>query len=311
DPNYKDSQLQLQELQNARRPSRTAADFSLNENNKRPSPSETTAARKQSLSASEVVGDTQEPIYKEGLSHMVVGDWQTALTSFERLTAINPNYRDLRTLIKASRDSLAQQQQLALSQLYDEGLIALQNGEWRQAVLTFEKVQDLDPAYGDVRNKLADARFNASKSPPRGADRKPAEMTLRWIPIAGWAVVLLIFSSGVIFVFTPTMRARFNLLQGKYDRAAALYEGMLQKNPGKIKLYPFLANIYLLEKRRDERALKVYETILRLNILTNKREEITSILANHYLNQGRTDMSAIQIMEKELDSKMRRMKVYP
>jgi tetratricopeptide (TPR) repeat protein len=118
------------------------------------------------------------------------------------------------------------------------------------------------------------------------------------------AIVLPVF--GILLV-SPATRARLYLMQGSYSKAAKIYEKLLLKNPGKIKYYPLLANIYLLENRRDKAALKVFETILKLNIYTKKREEINSIMANHYLTQGKTDASAIQTMERELNSKMKKL----
>ncbi len=309
DPNFKDAQLQLQELQAQRQARRVETTNTPNATNGRRVREETPPANDPPTPTPRAEPDLHEPLYQEGLSYLQEGNWSLALASFDRLTSIAPNYRDAQALLKSARDSLAQQTQQEIAALYTEGELALQNGEWRRAAQAFEKIAAVAPDYRDLKNKLADAHFNLNKTSRAPVAPASPALPLSMTTLAGAAAALLILPLVGVMVFSPITRARIFLLQGKYDRAAALYEKMLEKHPGKIKLYPVLANIYLLQNRRDERALKVYETILRLNILTNKREAINSILATHYLNQGRTDMSAIHILEKELDTKMRKMRV--
>jgi len=315
DPNYKDADLRLQEIQNRSRRVGTANPTLGNgaiAKNDRP---ERTITPRPSNATSAIVNISPNPndlLYNEGLAYQQQGNWQAALESFAKLNAVNPNFRDLQELIKTVRDSLAQINQREVFGLYDDGMLALQNGDWKRAAEAFEKVQLRDPGFQDVKNRLADARFNLNKKILQPAVIQPEPgWALNLKTIAGLTIALLTLPIFGIFVFSPMTRARLYLMRSKYDRAAAIYEKMLERAPGRIKLYPILAQIYLIENRRDERALKVYETIVRQNILTNKREAINSILAVHYLNQGRTDMGAIQILEKELDTKMRKLKIYP
>ena len=60
-----------------------------------------------------------------------------------------------------------------------------------------------------------------------------------------------------------------------------------------------------MEDRRDEASIKIFEAILKLNMLTNKRDEITSLVANYYMRNKRTDGGAIAIMERELNNKIK------
>ncbi|MFQ6114971.1 MAG: tetratricopeptide repeat protein, partial [bacterium] len=183
---------------------------------------------------------------------------------------------------------------------------ALQNGDWHRAVLAFEKVQLLDPHYKDIQNKIADARFHLNRTNlsqiPSGERKSPNTVLMIGLTISGLVLPLV-----GILVFSPTTRARLYLLSGKNNRAAYIYERLLSKSPGRVKLYPLLADIYLLENRRDERALKVFEMVLRLNLTAKNKPEINSIVANHYLSEGRTDAHAIQIMERELNAKIQHL----
>jgi tetratricopeptide (TPR) repeat protein len=109
-----------------------------------------------------------------------------------------------------------------------------------------------------------------------------------------------LFPAAGFVVFSPATRARLHLLRGNYIAAAQLYEKILQRRPGRVKLYSLLANIYLLMGRQDEQALKVYKAILQLNIATHKRDEINTIVAQNYLTEGRTDSDAIAVLESAL-----------
>ena len=105
----------------------------------------------------------------------------------------------------------------------------------------------------------------------------------------------------------PAARARILLLQGDYAKAAQIYERLLGRRPTRLKLYPVLANIYLLEGRTDEQAIKVFKMILQLNLLTHRRDDINAIVAQRFLSEGRKDHDAINIMEDALLIEMRKL----
>ncbi|MFQ5822674.1 MAG: tetratricopeptide repeat protein [bacterium] len=248
-------------------------------------------------------------LYNQGIALMESENWALALSTFEKLKKLDANYSNLENQIQSVKKALEKAKNnndSAIEKFYQEGLFALQNGDWLQAVIAFEKVQLLNPEYKNIQNNMADARFNLTKSNLSQIQpvRHKSSNTILMIGFTISAFVLPIFG---VLVFSPTTRARLYLLQGKYDKAAYIFEKMLIKNSGRIKLYPLLANIYLLENRRDDRALKVFEMILRLNLYTKKKEEINSIMANHYLTQGRTDANAIKILERELSAKLKNL----
>ena len=82
----------------------------------------------------------------------------------------------------------------------------------------------------------------------------------------------------------------------------------MSKHTEKLRIYQILANIYLFDNRKDEQALEVFEMILRLNLFPERNQEINSIVAKHYLSKGRSDAIAIEVMEKELNTKIMKIK---
>lgn len=197
-----------------------------------------------------------------------------------------------------------------LDSLYRAGRLALERGAWPAAVRHFERLMAMNSDYRDVQNLLADARFQLQKTTQsRRPGSTAASDTLASDGGGVWLVgvvlsAVILLGVGVL-VFSPAARARLYLWQGKPRKSAALVEKALLRNPTHHKLYALLAHIYLTENRRDDRAIRVFEKVLRLQVPTRHTTTITSILADHYLTQGRVDDDAIQILERELDSRLR------
>ena len=251
-----------------------------------------------------------QTLYQQAQALTERGAWSRALEVLQELQSLQPGYRDVAQLLQRTRQALAsvEPEEGQIDSLYQAGLRALQNGEWEQAVRAFEQVQVLDATYQDVANRLADARFHLAKQSNGVARKREASSEangLLWLAVAG---VGLVGGPVAFLLFSPALRARLFLLRGKYRQAAKLYEKLLAKNPGRVKYYPLLAEIYLLENRRDEQAIRVFEKVLRLDLYTRHKAEINSLMANHYLTQRRTDPNAIETLERELHAKIKNTK---
>ncbi len=239
--------------------------------------------------------------YAEGLAAMNRDDLGAALAAFEKVRRLNRGYRDVADLLEAVDRKLRNKAQAALNAtqaalaqaeaLYQEADLAIEKREWMEAVVALEKVQLVQPGYRDAAGRLAEARANLTVA---------AGGSSEWLYVAGALCALVLFPVAGFVVFSPATRARFHLLRGNYFAAVQLYEKILQRHPGRVKLYSLLANIYLLMGRQDEQALKIYKTILQLNIATHKRDEINTIVAQNYLTEGRTDSDAIAVLENAL-----------
>lgn len=120
-------------------------------------------------------------------------------------------------------------------------------------------------------------------------------------------VLFLVF--GVVW-FTPEFKANFLIWQGNDRKARRLLESLLDQNPEKLSLYRKLAKIYYLENRRDKRAMRVFELIVKLKIPFEWRDELYTIVAKHYIVEGRKDSEAIKLIEKAVDREIQRMRSF-
>lgn len=284
-------------------------------------------AETRRLARLDTLESTLHTHYTSGLRALENDDLSAALDFFTRIRKLNPEYKNVSSLItvieQASTSSAPQPETAAkvavrpahseaqLDSLYMEALAQIDQENWIQAIITLEKIRILAPDFRDVSELLSATRGNlarqelvaAESSPSAGL---PADGSSTML-IAG-GIILTIFLPLLAFVaLSPMMRARFYLLQGKYNAAALIYESALAKNPGKLKLYPKLATAYLHSGRRDETAMNVYKTIVKLNLVTDKRAEINSLLTTSYLEAGKTDDDAISVLESALKREYRQI----
>jgi tetratricopeptide (TPR) repeat protein len=253
--------------------------------------------------------------YAEGVAAMNKNDFGAASAAFEKVRKINSDYRDVAALLVEIDQALQQKAAnpptataaapIDVEALYQEAVVAAERADWMQAVIGFEKVQLLQANYRDVIDRLAEARANltlATNAESVAASASESNVAF----YLGSAVALVAVPVLGVVAFSPATRARLHLFRGNYAAAVQIYESMLARHPNKVKLYPALANIYLLTGRHDENAMKVYKMILQLNLPTHNREEISSILAQNYLTEGRTDSDAIEVLESALKAEQRR-----
>jgi len=247
--------------------------------------------------------------YADGVASMNQNDLGRALEAFEKVKANNPNYRNVMSLIadiesrlgeKAPSLSLA-----SLDSLYQSGVASQEMRDWLQAIVAFEKMQVLRPNYRDVSERLAHSRgqLQTAGVPPQASS---GSLWASPLYLGGAMVGLVVIPLLGIMMLSPGARARYHLLRGRYADAVNIYERLLVRKPERVKLYPALANLYLLMGRHDERAMKVYKMVLQLNLATSNRDEINANVAQHYLSEGRTDSDAIEVLENLLMSEQRK-----
>jgi tetratricopeptide (TPR) repeat protein len=196
--------------------------------------------------------------------------------------------------------------EVELDSLYTEALILMDNKDWMQAIVHLEKLRLIKSDYRDVEALLVETRANLSKNDALPISRPEASNSSNLVLIGG-GILAMIFLPLIGFVLlSPMARARIYLLQGNYTAAALIYENALMRNPGKLKLYPRLAHIYLLSGRNDDNAIKIFRTVLKLNLETNERHEMNSIVRN-YLKAGRPeDEDAISVLESALKAEQQK-----
>ncbi len=257
--------------------------------------------------------------YADGVSAMSRNDLAKALAAFEKVHKLNPSYRDV-TNLRAQAETMLEQQtsnivdiaftpNASLDSLYQEALAVHTRGDYVEAVATYEKLQAAEANYRDVAERLEQARAGLNRQ--EAAKAAPASAAsgslLKSLYLPGVIAVCIVVPLFGFVMLSPTVKARFYLLKGDYSAAAKIYEKVLARNPQRVRLYPALANLYLLMGRHDENALKVYKTILQLNLTTNNRDEITATVGQHYLSEGRTDSDALDVLENLLKTEHRKL----
>ncbi len=129
-------------------------------------------------------------------------------------------------------------------------------------------------------------------------------MTFIIVPIVFLVAFLVI---GVVW-FSPELRANYWLWRGQFKKARKIFEFMIEQNPEKVNLYRKLAKIYYLENRRDKKALKIFEVIIRLKIPFEWKDEILTEVAKYYIIEGRKDAEAIKLIEKAVDREIKQLR---
>lgn len=254
--------------------------------------------------------------YVDGIMAMNQNDLTGALAAFEKVRKINSNYREVAAL-RAEVESALQKKnaftanspsttavivRINIDSLYQEAVVAAEREDWIQAAINFEKIQLLQPNHLDVVDRLAQARARSAFEVKTNNNAKTGKLAF----YLGSAVAFIALPLLGLVIFSPATRARLYLLRGNYNAAAQIYEKILARNPEKVKIYPALANLYWLQGRHDENAVKIYKMVLQLNLATTNRDEINSVVAQKYLTEGRTDSDAIEVLENALKTEQRR-----
>jgi tetratricopeptide (TPR) repeat protein len=256
--------------------------------------------------------------YTEARLALERNDFGWAQRALEKVSRLDSNYRDVPAL-RAKIERLAQPKNTAaawdvtlapgsalLDSLYREGIAANEQTDWLQALISFEKLHLLQPGYRDVADQLNRVRENIghAKLPTlRTAPGKTSNKSFGTGTMLAAGFVLFVIG---FIVISPTSRMAFHMWRKNYLAAAGVFEKLLERHPQKIQHYAPLAELYLRLGRNDERALKVYKTVLQLNLATRKRDEINALVAQNYLNEGRMDTDAIEVLEVALKSEMRK-----
>ncbi len=124
------------------------------------------------------------------------------------------------------------------------------------------------------------------------------------------AVLLAVVALVVVVVsLSPELRANYLFWRGQNRKARKIYEALLERHPEKLNLYRKLGKIYYLENRRDKKALKIFELIIRLKIPFEYRDDIMLDVAKYYIIEGRKDTEAIKLIERAVDKEIKRLEI--
>jgi len=121
-------------------------------------------------------------------------------------------------------------------------------------------------------------------------------------------IIVLLVIVAVTWISSEN-KIKYLMWRGNYRKARQILEPLLAENPERLSLYRHLAEIYYFENRKDKRALRIFEIILRLKIPFQWKNEIFPLVAKYYISEGRTDSEALEIIEQAVEKELTRIKM--
>ena len=211
------------------------------------------------------------------------------------LSAPGLNAQADRSTRKAPAANVQNAAQLDL--LYQQGLAAIEQQDWMQALIKLERVQVLQPNYLQTANLIAAARANLLKQAKASDSNLSLSLNGVLFGVGGFALL------GIV-LWLPTYRARLYRLLGKHTRAALIYERLVARKPSRMKLYPPLAEAYLRLDRRDATAIRIYKRVLELNLPTSLRAELHNIVTGYNLDEVQTRWHVKEVVDSRLEKNL-------
>ena len=245
--------------------------------------------------------------YAQGLQALKEEKFAEAKGSLEKVLKLNPEYRNTRDLLQEIDDRLAQingdrlpRLFAGIDSLYKNAERLVAKSEWDSAIHVLEDLAAAQPNYKNATGllNLAHEKQQQARTGPPLLKNLLDDGRLRYFGAMGLVAMGIPFI--LILIFSPTVKARFYLMRGQYIKAVAAYEKLLSRHPERLKLYRQLGDLYLLIGQTDQKAVKVFKTILHLKLNTNHREQLHTIVSQYYLDEKKGDPEAIDILEKAL-----------
>lgn len=249
--------------------------------------------------------------YALGMAAMNWNELDEARVAFKEVLNLKSDFREARLrlqVLERTREQAAKGYGniLLADSLARVAELAATRNDWTEAAVALEALRVLEPNNHEVINRLATARTNLGIVQARPeAEENSAPTNLSSFHFGGLAALIMLPALGWLLL-SPTVRARRLMLRHDYRAAAKVYEKLLERHPNRVKYFSKLADIYLLEGRKDDEAMKVYRNVLQLNLAVGNREKINATVAQQYLLEGRTDADAIEVLEKELALELHR-----
>lgn len=327
---------------------------------------QTAREQNESVAPQETVNHELENAFQRGLQYFNVGNWSAAIRQFEKVYALNPDYRDVgRRLtqarnrlqnerLTASKQRLYEEARLAMDQedwngamtvldqllsiepgykdavdllkqaqaamdvslrddwqnnYYEKGIRFMEQKNWIEARIAFEKVVVVDSNYKNVQNLLEETKARLKTKTVRDQNTNADTTAWRTVLISLISVgVLLIAGIVVVLLIQPRVLGEYYFKHQQFDKAAAVFEKIWRKNAGDPANNARLAEIYFRQKREDAQAIRVYEAVILNDLNLPIKSEISTIVAYHYLSNGNTDAEKIEILEKVMNQEINKIK---
>jgi len=248
-------------------------------------------------------------LYQSAQAAIQDKDWVAAVAYLEQLLNLAPGYRNTAELLSHAKKFVKATPEInGEDELYEKGIHYLQEENFLEAIIAFEKVTLIDPDYKNVRALLAEAKgkLNSKTLPTANKVQSSSSFSLGYVVLGVGAFISLVFF--IVIWLKPIFLADFYYKQKRWDKAALIYEKIWNKNHSNADVCLKLAQIYHQQKREDKSAIQVYENIIRMDLDTPIKGDISTIVAYHYLSEGNPDNEKIEILEKVLNNEINRIK---
>lgn len=253
----------------------------------------------------------KQNLYHQAQAAFREKDWLGAINYLQRLLNLDANYLDAPILLKRAQTYLADTSRTdQLGQWYQRGIELMHQENWLEALIIFEKVALADPNYKNVQALLEEAQLRLKSKQSDTGHRAPVRIAATsWKTLLIWTTLGLIgLALSIVVWLKPGWRADFYVRRNQLNQAAAIYEKILNRNHANADACLKLAQIYHQQKREDLQAVRIYENIIRMNLDTPIKSEISTMIAYHYLSQGNLEPEKIDLLEKVLNQEMKKMK---
>lgn len=255
------------------------------------------------------VDAAKQKLYQAAEGALGQEDWVEAMAYLDRLLNLDPQYKDADVLLKQAQANAGDTSESDWELLmYQKGLRFMKNENWLEARVAFEKVVVIDSNFKNVNALLAEASAKLESENAVEIHRTAGEKGSNWLLLITVLFGTVLVFAGVIFMLQPKFLARFYLKQQRYEKAAAIYEKKWKKNYADTESSLKLAEIYHHLKREDEQAIRVFETVIRMDLDTPIKGEISTCVAYYYLSNENPDSDKIEILEKVLNKEINKIK---
>jgi len=274
----------------------------------------------QSKMRNEQNDSIKQQYYDQGKFYLKNKKWEMAISVFNKLIALDNNYRDVQLLQNEALVGLDETSKLNhFNRFYSEGLALFAKKEWLQASVAFEKAKQMNPENADVLQKLMEIEEKLKEQTPVTiAEINPGEQqntstqntstmtNFLWL----FAIIPFITLLSVVLVYIKSrpLKAKRYMNRGDYTNAATIYESILLTKPHKTKLYPLLATIYLKQDRDDPPARKIYERALQTNPEQELREQIINKITHEKPVSISIEDKNMEILEELLQQELDKLK---
>ena len=218
----------------------------------------------------------------KGKARFESGDWSGAMQVLQQLLALAPGHEEAQQLLGSARTRLKQEReererQAYLVRLYEQARAKMAEGDWAGAAQLFEKIDQAEPDFRDVRELRKQARAEQDRREEsvrlvaRGKEYLAKQDWTRAIGVFLQALAMDPGRSDVQTLLVQAQRgeqvktlfeaAQKDLRLGKLSEAVAELEAILEIDPAHVEAGRQLTNarIKLVHQAREDQAKRISE----------------------------------------------------